>query len=88
MYLAYNNQGALMEFNQAFDHCLLQKILPRIAGSDSRVSDMINRLIEICAFEISEDEDTNVDLSYAKYPNSAEKLLEMRRRLVDGFTSF
>lgn len=88
MYLAYNEQGQLMDFDEAFDHCLLQKILPRIAGSDSRVSEVLNQLIEICAFEISEDADSSVDLTYAKYPNSTEKLLEMRRRLVDGFTSF
>ncbi|WP_339226031.1 DUF3578 domain-containing protein [Oceanobacillus sp. FSL K6-2867] len=88
MYLTYNQQEALMDFNQAFDHCLLQKILPRIAGSDSRVSEVLNSLIEICAFEIPEDADSTVDLTYAKYPSSTEKLLEMRRRLVDGFTSF
>ncbi|WP_042149690.1 McrB family protein [Paucisalibacillus sp. EB02] len=87
MYIAYSEEGQVMDFNQAMDHCLLQKILPRISGSDSRVKDVLDELIKLCAFEISEDVD-NVDLTYAKYPKSAEKLIEMRRRLVDGFTSF
>ncbi|SET50305.1 5-methylcytosine-specific restriction endonuclease McrBC, GTP-binding regulatory subunit McrB [Salinibacillus kushneri] len=89
MYMAYNEEGSLMDFNTAFDHCLLQKILPRIAGSDSRVQDVIHDLIDISAPGlITEDTDEDMDLTYAKYPKSTAKLVEMRRRLVDGFTSF
>ncbi|GAE94680.1 5-methylcytosine-specific restriction related enzyme [Gracilibacillus boraciitolerans JCM 21714] len=88
MYINYNQQGNLMEYEQALDHCLLQKILPRIAGSDSRVRDVIDQLIEFCAFEIPEDTEQPIDLTYAKYPKSTAKLVEMRARLVDGFTSF
>jgi len=89
MYIMYSEEGQVMEFNQAMDRSLLQKILPRISGSDSRTKDVLDELIDLCTspIRVSED-DENVDLTYAKYPKSAEKLIEMRRRLVDGFTSF
>jgi 5-methylcytosine-specific restriction enzyme B len=88
MYVAYSEEGQIMNFDQGMDHCLLQKILPRISGSDSRVKNALDELINLCApFDINEDEE-QIDLTYAKYPKSAEKLVEMRRRLVDGFTSF
>lgn len=87
MYIAYSQEGQVMEFNQAMDNCLLQKILPRISGSDRHVKEALDELIQLCAYEVPEDIE-EIDLSYAKYPKSAEKLIEMRRRLVDGFTSF
>lgn len=87
MYIAYSEENQVMKFDQAMDHCLLQKILPRISGSDSRVKDVLDDLLNICAppFDLNEEK---INLTYAKYPKSAEKLIEMRRRLVDGFTSF
>ncbi|WP_234013097.1 hypothetical protein, partial [Cronobacter dublinensis] len=32
----------------AFDHCLLQKILPRISGSDARVQRALEQLFTFC----------------------------------------
>ncbi|WP_339283754.1 DUF3578 domain-containing protein [Oceanobacillus sp. FSL K6-3682] len=82
MYMSYNQKNELMEDRQAFDHCLLQKILPRIAGSDNRVRDVLDQLIQFCSYE------TPTQQPYEKYHKSAAKLTEMKERLVDGFTSF
>jgi len=89
-YLAYNEEGQLMTFENAFDHCLLQKILPRISGSDARVQHALEQLFTFCTnIELNGEYDGLLDFTYAKYPKSANKVLDMLRRLRDdGFTSF
>lgn len=89
-YLAYNEEGKLMEFDEAFDFCLMQKILPRLSGSDARLETALKQLFVLCAgFEPDGDDSGMLDVSYARYPKSAEKIWQMLRRLEDdGFTSF
>jgi hypothetical protein len=89
-YLAYNKDGDLMTFEEAFDHCILQKILPRLSGSDSRIDQLLRELYLIFTnTEYQEDEVTQFDEESAIYPKSARKVIEMLRRLKDdGFTSF
>lgn len=90
-YLAYNEEGKLLEFNQALDHCILQKILPRLSGSDSRIDRVLKDLYRLFTNkEYDEQLDVfELDFKTAKYPQSAKKVLEMIRRLEDdGFTSF
>jgi hypothetical protein len=89
-YMVYNEQGKLMDFDQALDHCILQKILPRIAGSDTEVDQLLRELYQHFTNKQYEDDPDLValDLKSAKYPHSAAKVAEMLRRLVDGFTSF
>ncbi|OQP08139.1 AAA family ATPase [Geobacillus sp. 46C-IIa] len=89
-YLAYNEEGKLMELDKAFDYCLMQKILPRLSGSDARLERALNQLFILCAgFEPDGDYGGALDVSYARYPKSAEKIWHMLRRLEDdGFTSF
>lgn len=87
-YLAYNEESNLMKFENAFDHCILQKILPRIAGSDTRVEQLLRGLFNQFANQEYE-EDSQIDIQNAKYPRSAAKVAEMLGRLRnDGFTSF
>jgi 5-methylcytosine-specific restriction endonuclease McrBC GTP-binding regulatory subunit McrB len=87
-YLAYNEKGSLFSLEQAFDRCVLQKILPRISGSDYRVQSVLDGLYTLCTNKVY-SEDVMDELSLAKYPRCAKKIMEMRRRLVDdGFTSF
>ncbi|MGD6993106.1 MrcB family domain-containing protein [Sutcliffiella horikoshii] len=91
MYLAYNQEGKLFPQEDAFDYCLVQKILPRISGSASRVEHTIKELFKLLTNqELSEDiEDYTAYIKVSKYPRSTEKLVEMYRRLThDGFTSF
>lgn len=89
-YLAYNKEGDLMTFEEAFDHCILQKILPRLSGSDSRIDQLLRELYLIFTnTEYQEDEDFQFDEQSVIYPKSARKVMEMLRRLqADGFTSF
>lgn len=89
-YLAYNEEGKLMEFDKAFDYCLMQKMLPRLSGSDARLERALKQLFVLCAgFEPDGDYSGVLDVSYARYPKSAEKIWRMLRRLEDdGFTSF
>lgn len=89
-YLAYNEESDLMSYEKAFDHCILQKILPRVAGSDSRVEQLLTDLYRQFTnkeYE-GEREDFTHDIEGARYPRSAAKVAEMLRRLEDGFTSF
>ena len=74
-YLAYNEEDQLMEYNEAFDHCILQKILPRISGSDSRVEQLLMELYRLFTNKEFVDDMDNYesDFENAKYPNSAAK---------------
>ncbi|WP_270606567.1 MrcB family domain-containing protein [Bacillus mobilis] len=86
-YMAYNEQGKLLSFDEALDYQIYQKILPRLAGSDGRTEEVLKQLYVLCANE--EYDNGNNDDSYAKYPRSANKLSHMLRRFeYDGFTSF
>ncbi|MCV9885114.1 MrcB family domain-containing protein [Metabacillus halosaccharovorans] len=87
-YLSYNEEGHLFSYEQAFDRCVLQKILPRLSGSDYRVQSVLDGLYTFCTNRVYIEDGVD-DLSLAKYPRCAMKIVEMRRRLVDdGFTSF
>ncbi|WP_242248143.1 MrcB family domain-containing protein [Bacillus cereus group sp. BfR-BA-01523] len=86
-YMAYNEKGKLLSFDEALDYQIYQKILPRLAGSDGRTEEVLKQLYVLCANE--EYDSGNNDASYAKYPRSANKLSYMLRRFeYDGFTSF
>ncbi|MGG2028727.1 DUF3578 domain-containing protein [Gottfriedia sp. S16(2024)] len=90
-YVSYNEEGDLMPFELAFDHCILQKILPRIAGSDTRVELVLRELYKLFTNTLFDEENEliELDLQNAIYPNSTSKIVEMLRRLrEDGFTSF
>ncbi|MFZ3588912.1 McrB family protein [Bacillus sp. DJP31] len=91
MYVAYNQSGQLLTKEQAFDNCILQKILPRISGSDSRVKRSLSDLFRFLTNKVVEFDIENYeqDLKLSKYPRSATKVYGMLRRLEDdGFTSF
>lgn len=86
-YMAYNEQGKLLSFDEALDYQIYQKILPRLAGSDGRTEEVLKQLYVLCANE--EYDSGNNGASYARYPRSANKLSHMLRRFeYDGFTSF
>lgn len=99
-YLIYNDKYQLMTEDQAFDFQMLQKLLPRIQGSNLSVKKVLLELLEIALdkkLAINEliEDSSNMYSTYedeianAKYPQSAKKLLDMLRRLEeDGFTSY
>ena len=86
-YMLYNDEMKLLSEEEAFDFCVMQKILPRISGADSTVEDLLKNLYEQFAGE-GYDNGKAVSASVA-YPRSAKKVAEMLNRLYkDGFTSF
>lgn len=86
-YMLYNDEMKLLSEEQAFDFCVMQKILPRISGADSTVEDLLKNLYEQFAGK-AYDNGKTVSES-AAYPRSAKKVAEMLNRLYkDGFTSF
>ncbi|WP_096154069.1 hypothetical protein [Bacillus sp. FJAT-45066] len=88
-YLAYNEEGKLMTFEHAIDRCILQKILPRISGSDTRVERTLKQLFRLFTNKELDDNTVLPDTEEMKYPKSAAKVFEMYRRLSDdSFTSF
>ena len=58
----------------AFDHQILQKLLPRLSGTGDEATDMLDALITFCN---------------TTYPRSTQKLQRIKRRLErTGFASF
>lgn len=91
-YMIYNQKSELMSFYEAFDYQILQKILPRISGSDNRVFNALKELYTFCTgININDDniEGLENEIKEAKYTKSAMKLIDMIRRYNEGeFTSF
>src|SRR5699024_4113691 len=82
-YLAYNSNSDYFSFDQAFDYCILQKILPRISGTDMRVDRLLKDLFVMFTNKVFDESVVSNDLDTAKYPHSARKVLEMLRRLEE-----
>ncbi|MDU0330543.1 AAA family ATPase [Paenibacillus sp. 3LSP] len=101
-YMLYNQRFGLITEDEAFDHQLLQKILPRIQGSSASIRKVLLKLMRECvdsSFAFNEYEEDMTSLfegdklksliDRAKYPRSAKKIASMLRRLEeDGFTSY
>lgn len=96
-----NNKNAdnLLSRNQAFDHEIMQKILPRIQGSSASVKTMLCELFKYCAGDYesyqTESDDVSAKMMAAanketcKYKESAKKIAFMVRRFEeDGFTAY
>ncbi|MGE7274479.1 MrcB family domain-containing protein [Brevibacillus panacihumi] len=101
-YMVYNERFRLMTEDEAFDFQFLQKILPRIQGSNLSVKRTLIELLKITLGDSQLQVDDlmgdasllyEIDLQSvypdAPYKQSSRKLLYMLRRLEeDGFTSF
>ncbi|WP_339301020.1 DUF3578 domain-containing protein [Paenibacillus sp. FSL K6-2441] len=101
-YMLYNQRFGLLAEDEAFDHQLLQKILPRIQGSSASIRRVLLNLMRECvdsSFTVNEylEDTTSLFegdklkplLDRAKYLRSARKIASMLRRLEeDGFTSY
>ena len=94
-----NNKSAenLLTYEQAFDHEIMQKILPRIQGSQIAIKDLLVELFKYCMGNYSglDTESGNAGKQMqamsdsAKYPESAKKIGYMMTRYEeDGFTSY
>ena len=96
-YMMNNKKADLLSKEAAFDHEIMQKILPRIQGSSSAIKEVLSELFIKCAGDYSgfagvaayEQMHSYLDSKFCKYPSSAKKIAFMMRRYEeDGFTSY
>lgn len=87
-YMIYNDEGSLFERDEAFDYCLMQKVLPRLAGSGLKIRTVLEQLFRYFTGDIYTFDEV-YDTVNVRYPLSAKKVYDMLGRLGDeGFTSF
>jgi len=96
-YMLNNKKNDLLPENEAYDYEILQKILPRIQGSNSTIKDMLIELFKYCAGDYTglsgsdtyEQMQNYINNNQCKYKKSASKIAFMVRRFEeDGFTSY
>ena len=96
-YMMNNKKADLLNEDAAFDHEIMQKILPRVQGSSAAIKDVLSELFAKCAGDYTgfagaaayEQMNAYLDSKSCKYPNSAKKIAFMMRRYEeDGFTSY
>lgn len=91
-YCLYALKDKLFTFEEAMDYCIVQKILPKIGGSDEDTLDLLidlyNELNNTTYTRADFDSDRGIKPS-DKYKLTNKKILLMVRRFVrDGFTNF
>ncbi len=98
-YLLHNKQESLLPSDSAMDFEILQRILPRIQGSNFSVYQLLCELFRFCAGEAQDDSAAGKESSIqmwkaakqadCKYHHSTRKIaLMVRRYEEDGFTSY
>ena len=96
-YMMNNKRAELLDEDAAFDHEIMQKVLPRVQGSSAAIKDVLSELFAKCAGDYTgfagaaayEQMNAYLDSKSCKYPNSAKKIAFMMRRYEeDGFTSY
>ena len=98
-YIMNNKKSDLLDFDTAFDHEIMQKILPRVQGSSVAIADVLTELFKNFAGDYSKYSSTGSAVykqmdeylknETCKYPNSAKKIVFMMRRYEeDAFTSY
>ena len=98
-YMMNNKKSELLDFEAAFDHEIMQKILPRVQGSSEAIKEVLSELFIKCAGDYTRYTAAGSALykqmtdylknEPCKYPNSANKIAFMMRRYEeDGFTSY
>ena len=96
-YMMNNKKADLLAQEAAFDHEIMQKILPRVQGSSAAIKEVLSELFIKCAGDYTgfagaaayEQMNAYLDSKSCKYPNSTKKIAFMMRRYEeDGFTSY
>ena len=96
-YMLNNDEDGLLDYNQALDNEIMQKILPRIQGSSSVIKDLLEKLFNKFAGDYSsytqdmkwKQMEKYLSSERCLYYRSAQKVCYMMRRFEeDGFTSY
>ena len=88
--------GEEWSIDDIVDAAVIQKLLPKVHGSRSKLDPVLKTLAELCyknkddySDKLKIEEVDFKDRDKIKYPLSLEKILRMRTRVIqDGFTSF
>lgn len=90
-YCLYALKEGLFTKEQALDYCIVQKILPKVCGSDEDAPELLKEIYNYLNnknYTVSDFENNNFKTS-EKYKLSNKKIVVMIRRFVrDGFTNF
>ncbi|MEA4903141.1 hypothetical protein [Desulfitobacterium sp.] len=98
-YMLNNKNDELLDRDDALDNEIMQKILPRIQGSNASIKNMLCELFKHCAGDYEGYQTNNDNIGSkmykaaqsadCKYKQSAQKIAFMVRRYEeDGFTSY
>lgn len=91
------NEEEKWDLNDIIDAAVMQKLLPKVHGSRSKLVSVLKTLAGLCLTDkadaeniINKPEGINYsDRSKIRFPLSLEKIMRMKKRVVqDGFTSF
>ncbi|WP_455126927.1 MrcB family domain-containing protein [Pseudoramibacter alactolyticus] len=81
-FLYYNAEYGLMAPETAIDDTIVQKMIPRIAGTAAEIETVLRELFKICAGTQDDDAiDEPFDPASGLFPKSAAKLAEMAAQL-------
>lgn len=91
-YMLENHLHGILPEDVAFDYQILQKVLPKISGSDREIKllliDLHNYLNMTSQVVDSIDYADMINIEDSKYPKSTKKIKEMLRSYENGYTSF
>ena len=92
------DDGQAWEADQIIDAAIIQKLLPKVHGSRSKLVPVLTALAECCLAEgaaeglLKSFEEGSAEISTSdqvRFKQSLEKILRMKKRVInDGFTSF
>jgi hypothetical protein len=81
-FLYYNAEYGLMAPETAIDDTIVQKMIPRIAGTAAEIETVLREVVRICAGTQDDDAiDEPFDPASGLFPKSAAKLAEMAAQL-------
>ena len=88
--------GNEWSIDDIIDAAVIQKLLPKVHGSRSKLEPILKTLAELCLIDKNDfntvtkgDNIDFADKTKIKYPLTFEKIIRMRTRVIqDGFTSF
>ncbi|MBM7703794.1 McrB family protein [Metabacillus iocasae] len=90
-YMVYAIKSGMFTFDQAFDFQILQKVLPRIGGSDYNTLEGLKELYHYSTSTVLDEVvDTAIlEAEQIRFPKSGRKLMDMIKRFDRyGYTSF
>lgn len=91
-YMLENHEHKILPEDVAFDYQVLQKILPKISGSDHDIKDILIGLYNYLngSSEIIDSVDyiDYIKVEDSQHPKSTQKIKDMLRSYENGYTSF